>query len=610
MKKRVFCLILSFVLVFSIFLRVVPTAKAGETKLSTYSFVDNYQTEEAVTGLWNYYVREVVTNTFTPLEYNGSTKRWEAPASMGVSYALIWEGKMHPSDSATATTDYQTVLQFIAPKSGTVTLSFPDGITVHNASEDGVKFSVWLNGLSDQRLNNVVYKAGTTAIDDITLEVEKGQVFNFLLHRNGTNAGDTVTVNPTVTYAAEVIEGTETIYSFVGDYQTEEAVTGLWNYYVREVVSNTFTTLKYNSSTKRWEAPTSMGTAYIWKGKMHPSETATATTDYQTVLQFVAPYSGTITVAFPNGIGVSGDSNDGVKLSFWANGTGEQKFTNVLYQAGTTEIQEYTLDVVKGQQMNFLLHRNGNTAGDTTSINPTITYTAILSDDNNNNESDNAENGEIKAIKVYDSGNGFSSNTSDIWSYYQREVYGDKYTALSYDSEKGYYADANTGAWISKNMQNTTHNANTWTVRTFTAPYSGTLAITSKDEIASTDARVEDMVFVKVWHNGKTELMSKYISADNNKLDTVRNITVEKGDKIYFMVGSASDNDKSVTWIPIVSYTTIEGYDENVVQASPKTGDNFNGSIFVFGVIASFITTLYLVYAKKQGRIKGVKYYA
>lgn len=339
---------------------------------NVFSFSEDYQTETALSGLWNYYVREVVTNVYTPLAYNSETMRWEAPTEMGMAY--IWRGAVHTSAAATDTQDYQTVIQFVAPYAGTVSVSFPNGITVSSGSDDGVNLSFWADAGSDQRFTNVLYTAGTTAIQTYIVEVSAGQILNFLIHRNGNNNGDTVAIDPTITYQINNIDSSKGVYSFAGDYQTETSVSGLWNYYVREIVTNSYTPLGYNDSMNRWEAPAAMGAAYIWKSGMHTSGTYSEDAAYQTCLQFVAPKSGKIIVSFPNGIWVSPESTDGISLSFWANGVSDKRFSNAQYQAGTTSIPEYEVEVAKGQKLNFLLHCIQSNEGDTVVINPTITY--------------------------------------------------------------------------------------------------------------------------------------------------------------------------------------------------------------------------------------------
>ena len=340
------------------------------TYSDVYSFAGNYQTTSADTGVWRYYTRNIVTNVFTPMVYSNSNGRWQAASGED---ALIWKGGMHTGSGTT-----QTVAQFVAPKAGTVEVTVPGGITVSNAASDGVKYSFWAKNFDDQRINGQLCSVGTTAVETFTIDVEEGEKLNFMLHCNGNNAEDATGLNPTITYT--VPEELET-YSFVDGYKTDSSTAGMWRYYIREVVKNKFTPLVYNETESRWEAPEGMGTAYVWKGAMHPSGTAGADFDYQTVVQFVAPKNGTVTVSFPGGITVADAGSDGVKLSFWADGTSDQRFNSVVYQPGTTQIASQTVEVKKGQKLNFLLHRNGNNAGDTTGINPTITYNSITEDD-------------------------------------------------------------------------------------------------------------------------------------------------------------------------------------------------------------------------------------
>ena len=171
-------------------------------------------------------------------------------------------------------------------------------------------------------------------------------------------------------------DGTDLIYSFVGGYQTESADEGLWQYYVRDIFTNFHYPMTYNEATQRWESESTKGSAYIAQGELSTPAPVSSTEDYMTVIRFVAPYKGTVTLTFPEGLLVSASSTDGIAFNFWQNNISNQHngLAAGIVPGQPLPVQSFTFDVIVGQKLNFLFHRNGSEAGDIVSINPTITY--------------------------------------------------------------------------------------------------------------------------------------------------------------------------------------------------------------------------------------------
>ena len=120
-------------------------------------------------------------------------------------------------------------------------------------------------------------------------------------------------------------------------------------------------------------------------------------------------------------------------------------------------------------------------------------------------------------------------------------------------------------------------------VRMWQAPYSGTINVTAPVQLlpsndpdrASTPA---DGVRVAVQLKG-AELWSQNIGADDYSVHQptgLTGLTVQKGDRIYFRVGSINNGSyDSVNWAPVIDYT---GQDGTVADANGKTLYHFDAA--------------------------------
>ena len=407
-----------------------------------------------------------------------------------------------------------------------------------------------------------------------------------------------------------VADASEPLPSYVASEAWKDPDSAEWSYYVRNVTNGTMTEMERNESTGMYLGGSANYVNDTWQ--------STGTNGaIWSVREFTAPYTGTIQITMQDNVvgmtGWSGQTGDPVRTyaKIVRNYEDEKwygDFTRGVNNPGRYGIEvgfdTLTMEVQEGDTVAFM---TGTDCGTSTYVwfAPTITYISISKEEENPGENPGEE---IKPIEIFDSETEFSGDGSGVWSYYERDVYEDVYTALTYNSEKETFGNENTGAWISKNAQSTTNNASLWTVRAFEAPYSGTVTISFKDDQAVTDAEMSDTVFAKVWHSGKeeTELLSKYLDHDRNSLEAVRRVQVKKGDKLYFMVGSAYGANKQVEWSPVVSYTALENgedvTDSNDKGLIPPTGDDSLAHLpmLMFALTVSLAGVIFLACLRKK----------
>ena len=590
MTKRIISLALALAMLLSMSMGMVFSASA-DSELPKYSFKDDFGSDAF--GYWtrNYQTgetEEMSWNDTHKMYMRGSTANYINPSylSVGVNPHVC------------------SMLVFTAPYTGTIKISADAGITNKgkewSSTYEACYVQIYDNSWSQLARYDLPANNTSVAMNEITLNVTAGQKVRIQVGSNGY-LNSYIAWNPEFAYTqiahehtwAETWSSDETahwhectadycdvadnaakngygvhtdtnndkscdscgyviatgddealVYSFVSDYQTESADTGVWRYYTRNVNNNNFTPMNYNSSTQRWEAPSGQGLALIWKGGLHTSEVG----DYMTVVQFVAPYTGKVTVSFPGGLKVSSGSTDGVQFAFWANNLADQHngLHNGLVPGQALELQSYTLDVVAGQKMNFLFHSNGSNAGDSVTINPTITYL----------EAEIEEPDEVDAF--YSARDDFGG---DVFSYWTRNGNTGEETQMSWiDAHKMYMAGA-TANYINSYYMSVGVNPQVSSMLVFTAPYTGTITISSEAGItnrgrewSSTYEACAALIYDNEWN-----LVGNYSLPANNTTVAMDEITmnVTAGQKIRFMASSSGYLNTYIEWVPEIAYNKI-----------------------------------------------------
>lgn len=137
------------------------------------------------------------------------------------------------------------------------------------------------------------------------------------------------------------------------------------NWYYQQGSGNTYSDLTYNTSASRWD----LNQSYPWVSStaQHPSNSA------DSVRTWVSPGVGTITIS--GSITKGSADGDGIQATIKKDNTTlwTQKITTTADQTPTGVTQ---IAVVKGTQIHFIVNKVQSISFDHTLWNPTITYTA------------------------------------------------------------------------------------------------------------------------------------------------------------------------------------------------------------------------------------------
>ena len=154
------------------------------------------------------------------------------------------------------------------------------------------------------------------------------------------------------------------VFSFPGGYSTEQ---GKNNWYYRSHTRKGMTDMTFDAANNRWQGSAEF--CLISAGSMHP-DTADA------ALVFKAPKAGEITCLYS--FTSASDQGDGVILSIKHNGQkieiGNEKNGGLLVTYGSPADGEITLTVAEGDEIAFIINRNGTNAFDATDTAVTVVY--------------------------------------------------------------------------------------------------------------------------------------------------------------------------------------------------------------------------------------------
>ena len=154
------------------------------------------------------------------------------------------------------------------------------------------------------------------------------------------------------------------VFSFPGGYSAEQ---GENNWYYRSYTRKGMTDMTFDAANNRWQGDAEF--CLISAGSMHP-DTADA------ALVFKAPKAGTVTCLYS--FTAASDQGDGVILYVKHNGerieVGDEKNGGLLITYGSPADGEITLTVAEGDEIAFIINRNGSNAFDATDTSVTVAY--------------------------------------------------------------------------------------------------------------------------------------------------------------------------------------------------------------------------------------------
>lgn len=512
-------------------------------------------------GPWHYLKREVVTNAYTPLEWTG--EQWED--GMGGIITAEW---MHASSDASDAHEIQICLEWEAPEDGTVEIRMPDNaMTVGEYSGNGVMIECWQE-------NTTLWSCGEVAAAGTKLEfallsthVKAGQKIRFLLTAfRGDNAGDMLTIDPTIAYT-EIDEpfegtlypsGTEEDGIYYASAMFSDSQSGVWHYLKREAVQNEYSELNWNGT--QWEDGMGGLIADTW---MHASADASDKHEIQICLEFEAPSDGTIELYMESGyIKAAADSDNGVRFAVWQNSTPLIGFTDL--KAG----EEYPfvpleVNVLKGDKIRFLLTPiGGNNAGDSVQFSPIVVYTSTepAPPPEIEERPDDPDKTVYRSYEEY----GASVNP---WYYRYWKPGSQQTTGMTWNQySNDWSAPEYGGLMISAQSMHPYPGYDA--VRVFRAPKSGTIRITMlNDQIVLTGSGTtgdEDGVYVSIKMNDGisiTDVMAEeWLYPDGGEdLDfEPLEIKIYEGWELWFIVNCNQNNaNDATTYAPIIEYLEI-----------------------------------------------------
>lgn len=154
------------------------------------------------------------------------------------------------------------------------------------------------------------------------------------------------------------------VFTFPGGYSNEQ---GKNNWYYRASSRKGMTDMTYDPANNRWKGDAEF--CLISAGSMHPDTTDAA-------LVFKAPKAGEITCLYS--FASASDQGDGVILYIQHNGEkveiGEAKNGGILITHGSPADGEITLTVAEGDEIAFVINRNGSNSFDATDTSVTVSY--------------------------------------------------------------------------------------------------------------------------------------------------------------------------------------------------------------------------------------------
>lgn len=514
---------------------------------------------------WYYLTREVITNTYTELQYDAENERWTDGFD-----GLILKSGMHASSNASANHENQVVLEFRAPASGKITISTEENtISLGPNSDDGVKFWVWRNN-DFLYQNDQITKGQVVTFSPIETEINEGDAIRFILSFCGNNAGDSLSVAPVITYSEYVEppqvtpapEGTEKDGIYNASAMFGESQDNGWHYLLRETVTNTYTEMTWNPEENYWQADDG---ARIANGWIHTSADAGADHEMQVVWEFEAPSDGNVTVYMATGtIDVSRESGNGVKFACWRDDSPVVSYTTI--PTGNQYVFEpVTFDVRKGMKIRFLFVAiSGDNSGDTTHCTPVIVYNS-LGTPSGGQEPEIREDDPDKT--VYSAKDDFGSFLNP-WYYCYWIAGTSQPQDMQWDTfNEQWYSEEYTAATISATGMHTSPNI--YAVRKFRAPKSGTVDIAMlEDQIRLTSAsfvEAADGVYVSILlstGDSVTELKDdEWLFPGDGEVinfEPLKDIKIYEGWEIWFVLKPNVNNANDSTFFsPIITYTEI-----------------------------------------------------
>lgn len=312
--------------------------------------------------LWEYDTFD--GNNYTPIaSFDYSYGAWRD----GTTYLNVSPSSQHPESAK------DSVRAWVAPYTGTITVTANGNISLWSSGGDGVKARLLKNGtqLWPSSGFQLVTYGSPVAFPFTSVSVVKGDKLYFTVNRNNTTTSDSTTWDPIITYTA-ITEPTSTnAYQASTGFSTI-AQGPVWYYQKWNGVS--FTNIAaYDSGWNSWRD----GSTYLLVGSnfQHPESAAPS------VRTWVAPASGTVAVSSNGNLSLWSSGGDGVLVKVMKNGikvwprgnTVADRWQYVSY-ASPYAFPTQLINVTQGDHLEFTVNMNGTITSDAITWDPVIQY--------------------------------------------------------------------------------------------------------------------------------------------------------------------------------------------------------------------------------------------
>ncbi len=403
-------------------------------------------------------------------------------------------------------------------------------------------------------------------------------------------------------------ESPKQIYNAYSEFSLSDASDSVWNFQYRTAGNSGYLYTDLTVSGNNW-GDTAIGTITTVKTDnvtgnpalyFNPSN---QDINKELVLNFIAPYSGTIKVEMANGgVFATRNSIGLVNFKMLHNENNVKSISNLdsTYGKNNPFFDDAQAVTVKaGDAIRFVVGRNASNGRAFTYFNPQITYVDVVDD---------------KVKEEYNAADDFTTQNGGRWKYYNRNITTGVYTPLALNSS-GSWGPLGNGSIAKANDPVTGKPALTLhsglgvdAALAFVAPYSGTLELSMANGGIVAPESGYDGINFSLYHNDTLNFSSHVNSANNYEghriFDDKKTFTVKAGDIFYFVVNANNNTTKDSTYLnPYFKYTNITDtdnsllrfLDEDKIESSNLYKDSFDISWpSARGGIADYTYTVYL----------------
>ncbi len=571
MKKKLLCSLFALLFLLSLFPILYAT---GDTVQPGTSFT--YTQEEhwgKSSDIWSWQWRLAGGGPFQDMVFTNIS-------GQGDCYVADWE--LYPycaarwgGNNVHSNTNADAARVFTAPASGSVSINITIARTGEFTSPTGntpTSFQILLNDtiIYPSEENFLILTSTTQKNITVTAKVRAGEKLRFVVGSMGNHNSDAVNMITTVTYESVGDPGDQRIgqtYTFAATNSTWGQDTPLWSWEWTPKNGTSFSPMTYqyvasygkNMYVADWNQypycyVDMLGT------KMHPG------LDVDTVKTFSAPYSGTIridtSIARFNQY-VAGGNQTPTSLRILVNNTQVYPLYSNVLSLTSTDAKDFSISVPvqAGDKIRFVIGGMDQIDADAVQNYNTITYISL----------------EAPALRAGDAYT-FSASQStwgtpiEHWSWEWHNQTSNTFHDMTYQyiSSYGKYmyaADWSTYPYCYADLLGVkVHPAkNADTVKTFTAPYSGRVEITTMIARAvsynASSAGSKTPTSLQIFKNNEQiwPTNGNVVSLTSTDQITYKvSANIQVGDKIRFVIGSMGQQDEdAVMMYNTVTYRTV-----------------------------------------------------